>query len=170
MKLSAFLQPLGSTGSANPVLAVRHVEMRDFTPSSKALGKGAPFTGSAIYLQPTAGWHEGAWPLWTHIVRYIDGCLGCSGGRIVEPVKLLEDPVLVGEVEVDGREGDLKAGGWEGFIVYVGWESVEKHEAYHHTKHFKEHRVVLRCGNAGFAEYGHVVFEESRERAAVAKL
>lgn len=169
MKLSALIQPLGSTGSSNPVLAVRHVEMRDFTPSSKALGKGAPFTGSAIYLQPSAGWHEGAWPLWTHIVRYIDGCMGCSGGKLVEPVELLEDPVLVGEVQVDSKAGAAK-GKWEGFIVYVGWETVEKHEAYHHTKHFKEHRVILRCGNAGFAEYGHVVFEGSRDGATAPRL
>jgi hypothetical protein len=118
----ALLQPLGSPGSAIPIKATRYVNMRDFTPNSKALGQGAPFTGTAIYLSPTAGWHEGAWPLWTHIVRYVDGCMGCSGGEILGPVELLEDPVLVGEVEVKGKEG--KGRKWEGFLVYVGWESV----------------------------------------------
>ena len=136
--------------------------MQDFTPNCKALGRGAPFTGTAIYLSPTAAWNEGAWPLWTHIVRYIDGCMGCAGGPILDEVNLLSEPVLVGEAKSEKKGKGEK---WEGYIVYVGWESVEKHEAYHHTQHFKEHRVVLRCGNAGFAEYGHVIFEGERNKA-----
>ena len=67
--------------------------MKEFTPGCKALGKSAPFTGSAIYLEPNAAWHEGAWPLWTHIVRYIDGCMGCAGGQILESVELLNEPM-----------------------------------------------------------------------------
>jgi hypothetical protein len=39
-------------------------------------------------------------------VRYVDGCLGCAGGKVIEPV--------------DGHENS--------YIVYVGWESIEKHE------------------------------------------
>lgn len=135
--------------------------MTELTPNCKALGRGAPFTGNAIYLRPTAAWHEGAWPLWTHIVRSIDGCMGCAGGSLLEPVELLSEPVLVGEVKSTREKG--KKAKWEGYIVYVGWETVEKHEAYHHTKHFAEHRIVLRCGNEGYAEYGHVVFEGERE-------
>jgi hypothetical protein len=92
--------------------------------------------------------------------------MGCAGGPVVDGAELLGEPVLVGE----GATAEMKAlakarggrGKWEGYIVYVGWESVEKHEAYHHTKHFREHSVILRCGNAGFAEYGHVVFEGER--------
>ena len=84
--------------------------------------------------------------------------MGCAGGVILESVECLSEPVLVGEAE-PVKKGEK----WEAYIVYVGWESVEKHEAYHHTQHFKEHRVILRCGNAGFAEYGHVVFEGQRE-------
>jgi hypothetical protein len=80
--------------------------MHEFTPDCQALGKGAPFTGSAIYVSTDAAWHEGAWPLWTHIVRYVDGCLGCAGGKVIE--------------SVDGHE--------DSYIVYVGWESIEKHE------------------------------------------
>lgn len=83
---------------------------------------------------------------------------------MLEPVELLGDPMLVGEVEAD--KGKKHGEKWEGYIVYVGWESVEKHEAYHHTKHFAEHRVVLRCGNAGFAEYGHVVFDGERGKGS----
>ena len=72
---------------------------------------------------------------------------------MLEPVELLGEPVLMGGAKADG------SGKWEGYVVYVGWQTVEQHEAYHHTKHFADHRVILRCGNAGFAEYGHVVFE-----------
>lgn len=82
---------------------------------------------------------------------------------------MLEGPVLA---ENRYKPATLRKGEkWDGYLVYVGWESVEKHEAYHHTKHFAEHRVILRCGNEGFAEYGHVVFEGGREReGGVAKL
>ena len=99
-------------------------------------------------------------------MRYIDGCMGCVGGPLLESAELLSEPVLVGEGATEGMKALAKGKGmggkWEGYIVYVGWESVEKHEAYHHTKHFREHSVVLRCGNAGFADYGHVVFEGER--------
>lgn len=97
--------------------------------------------------------------------------MGCAGGPLLEGVELLGTPVLVGEGATEEMKAEVKEGGglngvngakWEGYIVYVGWETVEKHEAYHHTKHFKEHAVVLRCGNAGFAEYGHIVFEGER--------
>ena len=164
-KFTALLQLLSTSGSKSPIQAIRYARLTDLTPKSQALGRGAPFTGTAIYLKPTAAWNEGAWPLWTHIVRHIDGCLGCSGGPLSAPVELLEGPVLA---ENRYKQSEVKKGEkWDGYLVYVGWESVEKHEAYHHTKHFAEHRVVLRCGNEGFAEYGHVVFEGRREREAV---
>lgn len=115
--------------------------MKEFTPNCQALGKGAPFTGSAIYVSTDAAWHDGAWPLWTHIVRYVDGCLGCAGGAVVE--------------QVDGHANS--------FIVYVGWETIEKHEDYHHTNHFAKHKIILGKGNKGYREYGHVRFEGSRE-------
>lgn len=50
------------------------------------------------------------------------------------------------------------------FVVYVGWESVEVHDAYHHTKHFRDRVVILREHNTGYREYGHVVFAHSRTR------
>ena len=81
---------------------------------------------------------------------------------MLEPIQLLNEPVLNPEAPVFCSRGDK----WEGYIVYVGWESVEKHEAYHHTKHFAKHRMILGLGNVGFAEYGHVVFEDSRESRA----
>ncbi|EME82099.1 uncharacterized protein MYCFIDRAFT_138827 [Pseudocercospora fijiensis CIRAD86] len=126
------------------VPVIRHAQMIDWTPKSRALARGAPFTGTAIYLKTTDAWDEGAWPLWTHIVRYIDGCLGCSGGPLLEPVETFE----------------------RCYVVYVGWATTEQHHAYHHTKHFAEHAVILRCGNKGFAEYGHIVFQGSREKAS----
>ena len=45
------------------------------------------------------------------------------------------------------------------FIVYVGWESIKDHNNYHHTKHFQDHGIVLRIGNEGWREYGHIKFE-----------
>ena len=116
--------------------------MKEFTPNCQALGKGAPFTGSAIYVSTDDTWHEGAWPLWTHIVRHVDGCLGCAGGKVVEAV--------------DGHENS--------YIVYVGWETIEKHEAYHHTEHFAKRRMVLGLGNKGYREYGHIIFQGGREK------
>ena len=140
------------------------------------MGRGAPYTGTAIYLRPTAAWYEGAWPLWTHIVRHVDGCMGVAGGRILESFELLGEPELM-EVaksnESETEEGRERGKGrkWEGYIVYVGWETVEKHEAYHRSKHFAEHWVILTCGNVGFVEYGHVVFEgEKTSNAIGAKL
>lgn len=87
----------------------RHAFIEEFTPNSQALGKGAPFNGTAVYLDTDEAWHVGAWPLWTHIVRHVDGCLGVTGGRVVESV-----------------EGHRNC-----YVAYVGWESIEKHDAYH---------------------------------------
>jgi hypothetical protein len=90
--------------------------------------------------------------------------MGCSGGPLLETVETVPGPL--GNV-ISGQE---KSQSFENsYIVYVGWETTEKHHAYHHTKHFAEHSVILRCGNEGFAEYGHIVFEGSRE-ASEAKL
>jgi hypothetical protein len=119
---------------------VRHAYLEDFTTNPQALGKGAPFTGSAIYVGTDEAWVH-AWPLWTHIVRYIDGCLGCTGGKLIE--------------SVDGFDNN--------YIVYVGWETIKKHDDYHHTKHFAQNGIVLRKGNKGYREYGHVRFDGSRE-------
>jgi hypothetical protein len=136
---------------------IRYAQLKSWTPNDSSLACGAPFTGTAIYLNTTDAWDEGAWPLWTHIVRHIDGCLGCTGGPLLEPVETVPGPLaeLVNGSKTQRFE--------RAYIVYVGWETVEKHHDYHHTKHFAEHNIVLRCGNEGFAEYGHIVFEGSRE-------
>lgn len=97
--------------------------------------------GTAIYTGATDAWYEGAWPLWTHVVRHVDGCRGIAGGRVVEPVGGLAD----------------------GYLVYVAWETVKHHDDYHHTKHFEKHRIILQLGHKGYAEYGHVVFKGVRE-------
>ena len=86
--------------------------------------------------------------------------MGCVGGPILEPFDLLAEPVFAG---LDKSESKGQGGKWEGYIVFVGWESVEKHEDYHHTEHFRKNRIVLGYGNVGFAEYGHLVFEGGRE-------
>lgn len=122
-KFKTLLKPLVSNiPSSEPAsFLVRHAHIRDFTPSPQALAKGAPVTGTAVYVSTTAAWHEGAWPLWTHVVRHVDGCLGCTGGVVEE--------------DVDGRGGC--------YVVYVGWESIAKHDAYHHTEHFAKNRIIV---------------------------
>ncbi|KAI8624981.1 hypothetical protein F5Y19DRAFT_480034 [Xylariaceae sp. FL1651] len=128
-----------------PKLFIRHAYLQDFTQDCKALGKapGMPI-GTAIYLDTDDTWDEGAWPLWTHVVRHVDGCRGVSGGKLVEPVAEYE----------------------RNYLVYVGWESVEKHDNYHHTKHFANRRIILALGNKGWREYGHIVFEGGREQTS----
>lgn len=61
---------------------------------------------------------------------------------------------------VEPVEGNLS------YIVYVGWASIEVHDSYHHTKHFRQRAIILREHNAGFREYGHVAFNHSRRRQA----
>jgi hypothetical protein len=36
------------------------------------------------------------------------------------------------------------------FVVYVGWESLEVHDTYHRTKHFRMQAVILGENNPGF--------------------
>lgn len=79
-------------------------------------------------------------------MRYVDGCRSIAGGLVEE--------------EIAGCEGAKGSG----FVVYVGWESVKHHDAYHHTKHFRDRYVILRLGHGGYVEYGHVIFEEAREK------
>lgn len=138
-RLTASLGALGVPGATS--LIVRHAMMSEFTPQPKSLGNGAPVTGTAIYLTPDpAGW-EATWALWTTIVPKVPGCLGVTGGWMVEP---MEESLC--------------------YVVYVGWESVEMHDAYHHTKDFRQRVVILRENNQGYREYGHVAFRHSRTR------
>ncbi|PKY03534.1 hypothetical protein P168DRAFT_327593 [Aspergillus campestris IBT 28561] len=142
-KLSNLFTPESTSPSA---ITVRHAQMSDFTPYPQGLGKGAPVTGTAIYLaveDPEDGW-ERVWALWTTLISRVRGCLGCSGGWVVEPV-----------------DGHPKC-----YTVWVGWESVEVHDAYHYTKDFWKKRVILGLHNLGWREYGHVAFTEGRSRRA----
>ncbi|KAK7995229.1 hypothetical protein PG990_014002 [Apiospora arundinis] len=125
-------------------VSIRHMALTHqvlANPFSKSL-LGYPI-GTAVYKSCNAAWHDGAWPLWTHVVRYVSGCLGIAGGQVLEPV--------------DGMTGS--------YCVYVGWETVKHHDDYHHTDHFKKHSVILRIGHEGWTEYGHVVFMGIRENA-----
>lgn len=74
-------------------------------------------------------------------MRRVAGCMGVSGGRVLEPVAGLD----------------------EGYAVYVAWRSVAAHDEYHQTRHFAKFGVVLRLGHRGYVEYGHVVFKGVRE-------
>ncbi|KAK7911878.1 hypothetical protein PG985_014359 [Apiospora marii] len=133
------LKSLVVPGSA---ISIRHISLTHqvlANPLSKHM-LGYPI-GTAIYKSCNAAWHEGAWPLWTHVVRYVSGCLGIAGGQVLEPV--------------DGMGGS--------YCVYVGWQTVQHHDDYHHTDHFKKHSVILRIGHEGWTEYGHVVFVGVRE-------
>ena len=140
---------------------VRHAQMKSWTSNDQSLARGAPFVGTAIYLNTTDGWDEGAWPLWTHIVRYVDGCLGCAGGPLLGSVETCPGPL---NRLLEGKKPTKTFN--RAYIVYVGWETPEKHEAYHHTEHFAKHCVILSCVNDGYAEYGHIVFEGSREKSS----
>jgi hypothetical protein len=116
--------------------------MSEQSPNAKGLGKGAPVTGTAIYLATDERAWEAAWALWTTIVPNVPGCLGVAGGWMVEPV--------------DGHE--------RSYIVWVGWENTEVHDAYHHTKDFGRRGIILWQGNKGYREYGHVAFLNSRSK------
>lgn len=141
------------------IQTVRHAKLASWGPADQALARGAPFTGTAIYFNTTDAWDEGAWPLWTHVVRHVDGCLGGAGGPLLEPVETVPGPLKNAVSDQDAKKLFKRCN-----IVYVGWETTEKHHEYHQTKQFAEHSVILRCGNDGFAEYGHIVFEGSREK------
>lgn len=147
------------SGKEQHRLTVRHAQMSSWTPQNQSLGRGAAFDGTAIYLKTNDAWIEGSWPLWTHIVRHIDGCLGCSGGPLLETVETVYGGIRHLMEEPENRQSYENC-----FLVYVGWETTKKHHDYHHTKHFAEHSIILRCGNEGYAEYGHIVFEGARDK------
>lgn len=118
----------------------------------------APVTGTAVYVDTTSAWHEGSWPCWTHIVRHIKGNSGIVGGRLLEDVDAQDTKAFAGmSSAIDPGAGRTKFENC--YLVYVGWDSIKDHNDYHHTQHFKDHGVVLRIGNSGWREYGHIKFE-----------
>ncbi|KAJ5099596.1 hypothetical protein N7532_006597 [Penicillium argentinense] len=134
------LRSLGVSDTAS--LVVRHAMISEFSAEPKSLGNGAPVTGTAIYLtRDQAGW-EKTWELWTSIVSTVPGCIGVTGGWMVESVE-----------------------GQPSYVVYVGWASLEVHDAYHHTNHFRQRAAILREHNRGYREYGHVAFAHSRSQS-----
>lgn len=123
----------------NEDLTIRHAYIAEYNPGCESLGKGAPVTGTAIYLDLADLWDE-RWDLWTTIVPKVDGFMGIAGGPLVEPVQGYKDC----------------------FIALVGWKNVEVHDAYHHTQDFADKRdVLLDPGRSKkkFTEYGHIAFE-----------
>ncbi|KAL4866897.1 hypothetical protein BDV12DRAFT_210257 [Aspergillus spectabilis] len=120
-----------------------HALLSNFTQNPSTLSS-APVTGTAIYSTTSrTGW-EKTWALWTTLVPYVPGCLGCTGGWIV-------DSPLNGNKEGEPKEA-------KEYIVYVGWESIKHHDDYHHTKDFRQKRVILAQHNTGWRGYGHVGF------------
>lgn len=115
---------------------IRHAFLVEYTPGCEALGRGAPFTGTAIYVGTDRAW-DYAWQLWTTIVPKVKGCMGVAGGYIVEPI-----------------EGHERC-----FIAWVGWNTVEEHAEYHHTQHWQDRKAILQQGHKGYREYNHVVFD-----------
>jgi hypothetical protein len=93
-------------------------------------------TGTAIYLSTTTAW-DMAWANWVSIVQHVPGFMGIAGGPVIEAVNGCE----------------------RGFIALVGWENVEVHDAYHHTKHFRDRRrILLDPAKDEYAYYGHIAF------------
>ena len=122
----------------------------------------APVTGTAIYLRTTSAWHEGAWPCWTHVVRHVKGCTGIAGGKLLEPYSADVSAKLAGATppaKVHGPASSSSSDVENCYLVYVGWETIKAHSDYHHTRHFRDHGVILTIGNEGWREYGHVRFE-----------
>ena len=128
---------------AAETFVARHCMISNFSPNPKSLGKGAAVTGTAIYLTTEPHLWEKTWELWASIVPSVPGCLGVTGGWMVEPV--------------EGHE--------HCYIVWVGWQNVEVHDAYHHTRDFAKRRQILKEHNRGWREYGHVAFLHSRSRS-----
>ncbi|KFG82207.1 hypothetical protein MANI_025968 [Metarhizium anisopliae] len=115
-RLTVLLRPLLTNDTATFV--VRHAMISDFTHNPQSLGNGAPVTGTAIYLATDSDGWEKTWALWTTIVPYAKGCLGCAGGWVVEAL--------------NGHE--------KGYVVWVGWESTDLHDAYHDSEDFSKKR------------------------------
>jgi hypothetical protein len=132
--LTTLLSPLYREPDSHP--NILHALLSNFTQNPRTTSPDTPVTGTAIYLTTSGSGWERVWALWTTIVPNVKGCLGCTGGWVVEPV--------------DGHGGC--------YVVYVGWASIEDHDAYHHTKYFGKKRVVLALHNVGWRGYGHVRF------------
>jgi heme-degrading monooxygenase HmoA len=99
----------------------RHALVSSLTPGCESLGRGSPFTGTAIYLSTKPTWEYQSLQ-WGQIVKNVPGFRGYAGGPMLEPV--------------DGHE--------RAYILLVGWDTVEDHDDYHHTQHFK--RIGYKVG------------------------
>jgi hypothetical protein len=148
-EIPELLSPMLTDGSRVSDFTVRHAMLSENTPRAKALGRGAPVTGTAIYLITDRNAWESAWLLWSTIVPNVPGCLGVAGGWVLEPV--------------DGHEGGC-------FVAWVGWENVKVHDAYHHTADFRKKSIILSEANKGWREYGHVAFSQRAEKEMSSKI
>lgn len=123
---------------SNTKPVVRHVLLQDTELSDRCCAREAPITGSAIYVNSNDVFHDLAWPLWTHIVRYAPGNQGIAGGLVLD------------------HESGNKA-----YLVYVGWVSDDDHQRFRQSPQCADRRSILKMGNDAQDEYYHVVFEKS---------
>lgn len=152
------LAPEGADAKKDTV--VRNAMLNNHSSGSRALGGGAPYTGTAVYFATGRRNWDAVWQLWSTIVPTVPGCMGASGGWITD------------EVDIPGAPKNMKGGGkWKNcFIAWVGWESVEAHDDFHKAEDFKKRGRLLSEANFGYTEYGHVCFDHSREKWQLPKL
>lgn len=129
----AFDQLLQTLIEHDSQLKIHHVTLSHITQSALT----APLTGTALYLFTTEVFTDLVWPLWTHIVRHVPGCLGITSGKVLD-----------------------HESGHDAFLVYVGWESLEVHSKYWEDPGLDDKRGILDMGNGGRIEFCHVVFEK----------
>lgn len=67
-------------------LPIRYTYLHDMTPNSRAL-RDAPFTGTALYIGIDSHCWDPAWALWSTIVPNWKGCVGVSGGYIIDDLE-----------------------------------------------------------------------------------
>jgi hypothetical protein len=152
------LAPTGADPKKDSV--VRHAQLNNHSSGSRALGGGAPYTGTAVYFATGRRNWDAVWQLWSTIVPTVPGCMGVSGGWISDAV------------DIPGAPKNIKGGGkWKNcFIAWVGWETIEAHDAFHDTEEFKKRGIILREANFGYTEYGHVSFTHAHEKWQLPKL
>jgi len=71
-----FLALLSKLTPEKPI--IRHANVKEYSPKCRSLGKGAPVTGTAIYLATDENW-DAAYEHWSTIVCHVPGFMGIAG-------------------------------------------------------------------------------------------
>lgn len=125
----------------NTAPVIRHVLLHDTELKDRCRAHEAPITGSALYVNSNAVFHDYVWPLWTHIVRHAPGNQGVAGGRVLD-----------------------HESGKDAYLVYVGWVTNDDHQRFRQSPLCADRRIVLTMGNDAQDEYYHVVFENGQKK------